>query len=632
MLNVFRQHAKSVGIKIAFGLIILVFIFWGGYAYKSAKETQVARVGDHYISVAEYDNSYKDLVEFYRQQLGDDFSSDMIQQFNLKQQALDRLINQYLLMKAGAELGLTASVEEIRKKIIEDYPVFITDGKFDRNRYLAVLQQNSIKAETFEGQMAEQITIKRVEDFIRRRVIVTEEEIRADFDFNHGQIQLAYVLFDPKTFEPNVTLDEKSVMEFYQSRQDRYMDSEKRKFSYVLFKPDDFQGDVQVTEDDVRNYYEDHPSKFHHEAEVKARHILLAVKEGGSQEEVAKVKSDAEKVLAEVKKGADFAELAKKHSQDPGSSKNGGDLGYFGRGQMVEAFADVAFSLKPGEISDLVLTPFGFHIIKVEDLRPEKTTTLDEVKAQIETTLKQEKSRDIALGKATDFADLAYAKKDVETAARAQKLQPTITESWLAREDPLPGLGAAPPDVASKLFGLNDKGISDILDTPLGYLVAQATAIQQPQVLPIEKVKARVEKDYITEQADSTAQQKAVELLDAAKKANNLEEAAKERNLEVKKTDLFSRRQPDKDLKLTGEALNNTFELQESQPFPDAPIGVSNRLMVAQLLGRQAPNADLDKERASISKRILEQKQRLVWEAWLTEQRNKAKVEQFREL
>ncbi len=631
MLNVFREHARSVGIKIAFGLIIIVFVFWGGYAYKSSDENQVAKVGERYISIAEYENSYRDLVELYRRQLGDAFSSEMVEQFNLKQQAFDRLVDQIIIMKSAEEMGLSATTEEIQQKVLE-FPVFVREGKFDQELYVSLLRQNRLTPEAFERQMAEQVTLEKIEDFIKRRAVVTEEELRADFDFTYGQIQLAYSQFDPKTFEPQVTMEENALQSFHQTHQERYMEPEKRKFSFVIFKTDDYKGEAQLSEDDIRSYYEDHPEKYHKEAEVKARHILFSVKEDASEEEVNKAQEEARKVLSEAKGGADFAELAKKHSQDPGSSKNGGDLGYFPRDRMVEAFSEAAFALKPSEISDLVRTPFGFHIIKVEEVRPEKTTPFEEAKAEIESSLKADKARDVANNNAIDFADMAYARKDVQKAAQEKNLKPLLPENWMARTDSLPGLSAPAPEIMTKLFGLEENGISDIIETPQGFLVAQVVSIQQPKPIPFETAKDRVEKDYRVDQAKVLAQQKASELLDAAKTANSLDEAAKGKNIEVKKTGWFSRRQPDKDLRFTGEALNKVFQLQEAKPFPESPMDVANRIAVVQLLGRQTPSADFEKEREAISKRILAQKERLIWQAWLEEQRGKAEVKKLKDI
>lgn len=631
MLDLFRRHATSWLIKVALFLIVIVFIFWGGYTYRSKQETQIARIDDHYISIADYNQTYNQMVEMYRRQLGEAFSEDMIRQFNLKQQALDMLINRYLLARAAKELGLNATQQEIQQKILQ-YPVFQRDGSFDQKQYLLVLQQNRLTPEAFEQQIATELTAQKVEDFIKRRVIVSEEDILAEYRSTNARIQLAYVAFDPKSYEPKVSLDEKAVQNYYQEKQDKYMAPEKRRFAYVLFKSDDYLKDVKVSEDEVRQYYEDHQDNYHKEEEVRARHILFSVKEDAPEEEVKKVQAEAEKVLEQAKKGEDFAELAKKYSKDPGTAKNGGDLGYFTREKMVEPFSDAAFALKPGEISGLVRTNFGFHIIKVEDVRPEKTSPLEEVKAEIETAIKKEKARDIAYKNSRDFSDVVYARRNMEKAAQADKLQVTRTAP-LSQKDTITGLEPSSANILNTVFSLPENGVSDVIEVPEGFVVAQVESVQAPAVLPFDQVKQQVEKDYREEQARTMAQKQASEFLAAAVKMKDLDQAAKEQKVEVNKTDWFSRREPDKNLRLRGDSLGKVFELQESYAFPDSPlVDVQNRFIVCRLLGKQVPEENLAKERTSIAKRILMQKQNALWVSWLNEQRQRSRIEKYREL
>jgi len=631
MLNLFRKHAKSWAIKIALFLIAIVFIFWGGYSYNSTKDLQIAQIGDYHITDAEYDRSYTQLVDMYRRQLGNSLSEDMIRQFNLKQQALDMLIDRYVIAKSARELGLSATQEEIQKKILE-YPVFQSDGMFDQKRYVAILQQNRLTPEVFEKQVADDLTAERLEEFIKRRVIVTDEEIRADFRFNRTSIQLAYVPFEPRDFEDQVAADDSSLQNFYQGHQDKYRDPEKRQISYIVLKADNFLDKVQLTEDEVRQSYEDNKEKYQHEAEVKARHILLSVEEDSPQEEVDKAKAEAQNVLDQANKGADFAELAKKHSKDPESAAKGGDLGFFTADRMDPAFSEKAFALKPGEISDLVRTPFGFHIIKVEETRPESTTPLEEARGEIELSLKRERAQDIAYAKAREFADLAFAQQDIAKAAQAQDLTLSGSEVWLSQKDQIPGIETTPPDLMSKIFGLSEKAFSTILDVPQGYLVAQVLAIKPSQALAFDQVKDRVTKDFKRDQARVLAEKSSAELLDAAKKANSLQEAAKEKKLEIKTSEWFSRKEPDKSLRLTGEAQNKVYELDESKPFPEAPLEAGPRFVVCQLLGKKISDENLESEREAIAKQVKDQKEAALWRSWIEEERKKANVKQFKKL
>jgi peptidyl-prolyl cis-trans isomerase D len=632
MLDLVRKHARSWLIKVALFLIVIVFIFWGGYSYKERQQNQMARVGDYYVSNNDYNQYYQQLLEMYRRQLGDSFSEDLLRQMNFKKQALEFLIDRYVIAKAARELGLTATPQEVQRKLIQ-VAAFQTEGKFDQKRYVFILRQNRMSPEAFEQQLGHDVTLQNVELFVKRRALVTEEEIQADFRFNHTRVQVAYVLFDPKSFEAQVDVTEKALEDYYQQFQDRYRDPEKRQISYVVFSPETYLADVQVTENQIRDYYEDHSTDYNKEKEVRAQHILFRVKEGTSQPEEAKIRAEAEKVLAEAKQGKDFTELAKQYSQDPSASENGGDLGYFARGRMVPEFSEAAFNLKQGEIGGLVRTPYGFHIIRVEDVRPETSISLEEARGEIETKLKGERAKDLAHKKAQDLADMAYAQKDIGKAALASKTPLTAAGSWVSQKELMTEFGTGEGENAVKLFSLPEKGISNVINTSKGFLVAQVEAIQAPQLIPFEKVKDRVEKDYRADQGRNLTLKKSSELLANARNLKSLESVARQAQMEVNKSEWFTRVDPDKGLgSLKGDALNRIFELEAAQPFSETPVMLANnRYAVFQLLGQEVPEETLEQERPAIFKRLQEEKQRVIWQTWLADERSKAHIEVFKE-
>lgn len=631
MLNVFRKHATSWLIKVALFLIVIVFIFWGGYSYTSRDASRLARVNDNYITMAEFDKSYNQLLEMYRRQFGNNFSEDMIRQLHLKEQALNMMIDRYLIGEAAQNLGLAASAHEVQQQIL-NYPVFQKNGAFDKDRYVRVLQQNRMSPEMFEQQLREDLSAQNVESFIKRQAPVTDEELMAEFRFNQSPIQIEYAQLNPQSFVTQVTPDEKTLKDYFEKNKEQYKEPEKRKFLMVTFLTDSYLKDVKVSEDEIKEYYDEHQSQYHKQAEVKARHILFRLPENAPEEQVVKVKAEAQKVLEEAKKkGADFAELAKKYSQGPSASK-GGELGYFTRERMEPSFAEAAFALKPGEISGLVRTPYGFHIIKVEDVRPERTIPLKEARSEIELTLKRQKARDIAYEKARDFSDVAYADGDLKKAAQQDKLSVAETKDWIAQTGVLPDV-TVPPQAMKDLFTLQDKEISDVLEAQQGFLIAQVDGIKAPEIPPYDQVKERVEQNYKMAEAAKMAEKAAAELLADAKKVNSLEQAGKEKQIEVKKSGWFSRLEPDPSLMIRGDALNKLFQLEESKPFPQSPLDVNHQFyLVYQLMGKKSPpREDLQKERPKLLATLQSQKQNQIWQAWLQQQRQKADIEIFKE-
>ena len=367
--------------------------------------------------------------------------------------------------------------------------------------------------------------------------------------------------------------------------------------------------------------------------EVRARHILFKVDEKAPEQEVEKVKGEALKVLQEARGGKDFAELAKKYSQDEGSAKQGGDLGFFTRERMVPEFSEAAFALKPGQISDLVRSHYGFHIIKTEEVHPEKTDTFDEVKDRLIGELKQDKAKDLAYKKARELADSIHPGYNLRQAAAESHLAVMGGDTWVSRQEALPGLSEPLPEAMKALFALSENDLSNILDAPDGYLLAQVRGILPPQVPPFEKVRDRVKVEYKTAQAHEAAQKGATEFLEAVKKAGgNLDAVAKERNLEVKSSLWFSRREPDKEFKpLSAEAQGKIFRLNAAAPLVDVPVEFGNRYAVCRFVDKKSPDELLAKERPGIVERLTQSKENALWDSWITERRAKAVVVIFKE-
>ncbi|WP_448381963.1 SurA N-terminal domain-containing protein [Desulfosoma sp.] len=630
MLTVFREHAGSWIIKIALFAIIVVFIFWGGYSYKSMRASRLARVGDVYVTYADYNQAYDHLLNMYRRQFGNHLTQELLERLNIKQQALDLVIDRVLITQAARALGLNAGVEDVQGEILS-FPVFHVDGRFDRQRYVAVLQQNRMTPQAFEQQLAQDLTMRRVESFVKGQAVVSDAEVTADVQYRFSRVQVAYAQIDPKNFQDKVTIDDAQVSAFFEKNADRYKEPEKRVVAYVPFVLEDFLGDVAINDDDIRTYYEDHRDQFHHEKQVKARHILFRLGAQASEDEVKKTEAAARSVLEKVRKGEDFAALAKAHSQD-GSAQAGGDLGWFTKDQMVPAFADAAFAMKAGEVSDLVRTPFGWHIIKVEDVRPEETVPLDKAKPQIELNLKREKARDVAYHKAREFADAAYADGGVAKAAERMHRTVEAPEKAFGLTDILPKVGNA-PEVMKALFALGEGEVSDVLEWANGFVVGQVKKIQAPQVPPLEKVKSRVQDDLKAERAREEAEKAAKALLEEVRRHGDLDKAAASAGVSVQTSGWFSRMEPDEKLRLWGDAAEAVFLLQKPGDMPEAPLSWQGAFIVCRLVGRQDPAPEvLEKEREDTRMRLTQMKQNQLWQAWIAKQRSLAKVEILQQL
>jgi peptidyl-prolyl cis-trans isomerase D len=626
-----RKNASSWFIKTILILIVVVFVLWGGYSYQERKKSHLVRIDDTYITWQQYAKAYDQLKDFYRRQMGQNFSEEMLNKLNVKQQALELLIDQTLLLKKAAELGISVSPGELQETI-QSIPAFQTDGRFDLRRYQLILQQNRMTPESFEQELAQTLTLRKLEDLVMRQVTISDKDVIDYVRMIRTDKQFLCVSFPWSQYEAGISVTDDDLKAYYTAHEKSYEEPEKRKIAYVLFPLSDFTGDVSVTEDELKTYYEEHRKNYHEEKAVHARHILFRVNPDASAEEVEAVKNKAQEILKLARAGQDFATLAKNYSEDPGSAKNGGDLGYFTQSQMIKEFADAAFAMKPGEISDLVRTAFGFHIIKVEDVRPERDLSFDEVKDSIKKILTERKARDRAYAKARDFADEAFAAKDIIQSAAKSGLKVVSVNEWLSISQPLPDFPEN-QDVMKKLFNLPNKGISDIIEVKNGFIVAQVMDIQPSRILGFDEVKSRVESDYRREKAEEQALKHASDLLERARTAGSLEKVAAEANMKVEKSPFLNRLRPDISFGVWGDELERLMDLTEAVPLPEKPVKGMTAYMVCQWAGTKLPDEKTVEDEAKRFKPILmEQLTRSYWDGWRKSLRSQAKIEVLREL
>ena len=410
------------------------------------------------------------------------------------------------------------------------------------------------------------------------------------------------------------------------------MEPERREVVYVMLDREEMEKAIHPSEAEIKSYYDDSAARFTHDKQVRAQHILFKIKPDAPETEVEKVRAQAKKVLDEAKAGKDFGELAKKYSQDETNAKKGGELGFFSYKQMDQSFSSAAFALKPGEISDLVKTPYGFHIIKSEEVTEARTAPLEEVKGEIEKDIKSQIVQDLAYKQARNLRDLAYARKDIAVAAQEMKMK--ISDPvWITLSENQPEAVPFPASVKSKLFQLGQNDISEMLEVPKGFAVAQVKSIKRPQPIPFESLKDKVASDFRAEQAKGLAQKRATEVLAQAGEKKSLADVAKAGNISLRQSEFFSRQDPDKDLKLLrGASLNSVVNLQESKPFPETPLELGNRFLICQFLEKKPAGEPSEEEKTEISGRIMRQKESAIWKAWLAEIGKDIRVEKLKEI
>ena len=629
MLRQMREQATSWLMKVFLAAIVIVFIFWGWGSYREKRASRIAVVNGSYIGIREYQSMYNNLEEQMRRQFGNQFSSELVETLNLKGQALDQLINRRLILAEAEMLKFNVSQEELQNAIVS-YPAFQTNGRFDPLRYQQALRYARLTPQEFEASQREDLLISKVEQFVTRSTKVLESEMLSFFHHTRDKVNLAYVQLDPQDFKNQVKVDEEAVRDYFDKHRENYRLADKRNILYVRFVPRDYVAEVEVTPQDIEEFYQLHQEDYLGPQKVRARHILFRIPEKAKTAEIQEILEQAKKVLELARKGDNFAELARKYSEDSTAAR-GGDLGYFKSGDMVKPFADAAFSLKKGEISDLVRTRFGIHIIKVEDIKEESIQPLAQVKGVVLKRLKEERSGEIARQRAESFIDRSRALDDLQKAAAEEGLE--VKESGLfAVEESIPQLGRH-PEINEVIFSLRSKEISPVLGVGDDQVVAQLVEIQDSRLKEFAEAQEEVQKDWITEQSKVLARKQAQEWLETARQDGNLAEVARRHKLKINKTGLFTAISPPPLLGNQRDMVITVFSLTPEQPVPSEVYEVNGKFVILQLEESQpASENGFQKEKDNLAKQLLQAKKEQTFSRWINARRQQADIKMLQEV
>lgn len=504
MLKLMREKAGSWFIKIILGLIVLVFVFWGVGSFRSDRFQTVATVNGAPISIEDYRQAYNGLLEQYRQQFGGNIDENMLRMFNLEQQALDSLVDRSLIRQEAKRLGIRVTDEELVGNI-RQMAAFQNNGAFDNRLYNQVLGMNRLTPESFEAMQRDSLLVGKMSAIVMDGVNVSEAEAREWYDWNHARVNLEYVRFASEDFADETASDEE-IRAFYEANPESYRTEPRVKARFVAFRTEDFKARVEATEEEVAEYYETNPDEFNEPKTVGARHILFSLEEGSDPELVEEKRIKAEEVMKEARAGADFAELARTHSEGP-SAEQGGDLGTFTRERMVAPFSEAAFSMEAGEISEPVRTQFGWHVIKVEAVNEATTTPLEQARESIVETLKGREAKRLAREAADSFVEGIFEGDTLESLAEPQELVVEETDFFTRSQGPRGLAGASAFSAAA--FALDEGEIGEVLEAPDGFYAIQVMEKEASEIAPLEDVADRVRADFLRQRREERARQAA---------------------------------------------------------------------------------------------------------------------------
>jgi peptidyl-prolyl cis-trans isomerase D len=620
VLDSMRKRATdSVTLKVVFGAIVIVFMFWGIGTVGMDQVEVVALVNNEPISAREFDRAYTQLVQNAKGQL-DKMPVEM-----LRGQVLDQLVTAELLDQEAKRLGLMVEEEELRASIAV-IPAFQVDGHFNKDAYLRTLQAYRLKPPDFEASQRRQLLLTKLQELIHAGVHVTEDDARQRFEYENEHVRLSYIEVPTARFRGEVEVSEEETKTYYDAHQEEVREPERARIEYLKFEPEKFAAEIEPTDEELRIYYEAHESEFERPEEVRARHILLKVPADATDAQREEIRQRAVALLAEARaQGADFAALARQHSDDV-TAESGGDLGFFGRGTMTEKFEQAAFALEPGQISDVVETPFGFHIIRLEEKRPAGARPLEEVRQEVVEKVRAQRSRGVALTKVEEAHEEMADGKDIASIAAAMNLSLESPPPFAGHE-PVLGIGSS-RELAEAVSHTEQGEVGEIVTLESAYILFRVGERIPAHIPPLDEIRPRVEEALRAEKAAAAAKARAGELLERLKQGTDITLLASEQGFEVKEADLGRVNAFIAGLGNVAQLKDAAFKLTDDAPVAPAVYEVKDGAVVARLKEREpAPEANFASSKSSVQDRIRRERESAAFRQFVEELRKQAKIE-----
>jgi len=530
-------------------------------------------------------------------------------------QAIQQLIAGKAIVAEANRLGLKATDADLRDELEHGRyrATLFPGGKFiGQEAYEGLLSQNNLTVENFERDVKNDILQQKLVTLVTGSAAVSPTEIRQQFQKSNTRVKFDYAVLSQDDIRKGLHPTDQELKAFYERNKAAYNNSipEKRKLQYVFLDKNKILGQIQVTPEDVKAYYDQHQDQYRVPEEVKVSHILIKTPSPGADGKVdekglEEARKKAEDVLKQLKSGAKFEDLAKKYSEDPGSGKQGGDLGWIGRGRTVPEFEKSAFSLAKGQLSDLVKSSYGFHIIRTEDKHEAHLKTIDEVKDQIEPLIKQQKAGRMMENGGNALLEQARS-GGLDKAAAAKGLSAVNTD-FVGRTDVLPGIGVT-PQFMEAVFAAREKAPPDLAQLSQGAVVFQVLGVRPPATPSFEEIHQRVENEFKNERASILLSQKAQELSDRAKSEHDLKRAAKELGASMKTSDFVLPDGQVPDIGSMAGQASVAFTLKPGEI--SGPITAASNAAVLSILEKQEPTEqDFTAKKDQIRDSLLRSKQ-----------------------
>jgi peptidyl-prolyl cis-trans isomerase D len=613
-----RKHARSWLIKVALGGIIIVFVFWYGWSGPVEEQrNKVAEVNGTVITRDHFNVVYRSEEEKIRLRFKEGIPQGLLDKLNLKEKVLKGLVNQQLLIQEAKRLGLIATNEDLVEDIRSN-PLFQRNGVFDQSIYAGYLRQIKLNPSAYEQLRRQELLEAQVVALLTDAVKTDPQEIKNLWHFQNDRLILSMLVVSAEKAQDKATISPEALEAYFKKNQKKYEFPPSVDLQYVSFSWQDFQKDFSVDEAEARSFYANHPPEFVEPERIRARHILLKVPEDADKEKVEEIRKKMDEILARIKGGEEFEQVAAAESQDESTAGKGGDLGFFSRGTMNPQMEDIAFKLEPGEISKPFKTKQGYELIKIEERKAEEPLDFEVVKEKIEKKLLEEKARKKVADVSESFYEKVYRMEDLEEPAKQFGLAVKKADS-ATKAQGLIEVGAE-PQIMEEAFQLKTGEISKLIKSGDNFLVMKLVK-KTPERLPqLDEVHRAVENDYLEEQALSAARKKAEEIIEALKESPEDSDAvAKRFGLRWEKLDPVSR--------TTGlvprlgsspEVIEMMTTISKAMPVFPIPLPLTGGVAVVHLTDEERASEELyEKERRAFERWIVEVRKAEFLQGWL---------------
>jgi len=515
------KHLKIVLWAVVIVFVLLVFVDWGsGRSSGQAGSASFAvRIGDREVSEQDFLRNLQSNERRFRDLYGAQWEQ-VRQQLDLPAQTIQQLVDRDLLLQEAERVGLKVSEEELQQEILS-YPAFQReDGGFvGPELYERILRANRMSPQTFEVQLRDDLLANKLRSTIERGLYVSDADVEERFRQTRETADVDVIQLRYENFLEQISIPDDEIDAYYSENAEDFRRPEQRSIRYLVVETTKLRRLLPVEDTDVQAYFEEHRSEFTEGEKARARHVLFRVEAGASPEVKAETEMRANGVAKMARSGADFAELASKHSDDPGSKDRGGDLDWFGRGRMVKEFEDAVFGGKPGDIVGPVESQFGYHVIKIEGYQPERERPLEEVEEQVRFRLLEGRAAAEAEARAKTLADRLLTEspstdEEWQLIADGDEAMTLNVSPPFSRDEVIPGIGDD-RELVDEAFAAEEGAVAGPRLIPRGWVVWQLSEIQPEGVPSLDDVREEVVQHVSRIKAMEAALVKGAELVEA---------------------------------------------------------------------------------------------------------------------